>query len=114
MSAPSRRLASSQPSSCVSTISLTSGSPSSGTASGLRSPLEVTWTFHHPPIGSADSLSVSAEPMGGWWKVQVTSNGERKPLAVPELGEPLVRLIVDTQLDGWLDASRRDGADMYL
>ncbi len=62
----------------------------------------------------ADSLSVSAEPMGGWWKVQVTSNGERKPLAVPELGEPLVRLIVDTQLDGWLDASRRDGADMYL
>jgi hypothetical protein len=63
---------------------------------------------------SADSLSVSAEPMGGWWKVQVTSNGERKPLGVPELGEPLVRLIVDTQLDGWLDASRPDGADMYL
>ncbi len=62
----------------------------------------------------ADSLSVSAEAMGGWWKVRVTSNGERKPLAVPELGEPLVRLIVDTQLDGWLDASRPDGADMYL
>ena len=62
----------------------------------------------------ADSLNVSAEPMGGWWKVRVTSNGERKPLAVPELGEPLVRLIVDTQLDGWLDASRPDGADMYL
>jgi len=62
----------------------------------------------------ADSLSVSAQPMGGWWKVQVTSNGERKPLAVPELGEPLVRLIVDTQLDGWLDTRRPDGADMYL
>jgi len=62
----------------------------------------------------ADSLSVSAEPMGEWWKIRITSNGERKPLAVPELGEPLVRLIVDTQLDGWLDASRPDGADMYL
>src|SRR6266571_4635730 len=31
-----------------------------------------------------------------------------------ERGEPLVRLIVDTQLDGWLDASRPDGADIYL
>src|SRR5206468_1427929 len=39
---------------------------------------------------------------------------EPKPLPVPELGEPLVRLIVDTQLDGWLDVSRPDGADIYL
>ena len=61
-----------------------------------------------------DSLSVSAEPMGGWWKVRISATGERKPLPVPELGEPLVRLIVDTQLDGWLDVSRPDGADIYL
>jgi hypothetical protein len=61
-----------------------------------------------------DSLSVSAEHMGAWWKIQVTATGERKPLPVPELGEPLVRLVVDTQLDGWLDASRPDGADIYL
>ena len=61
-----------------------------------------------------DSLTVTAEPLGSWWKVQVTATGERKPLPVPELGEPLVRLIVDTQLDGWLDASRPDGADIYL
>ena len=61
-----------------------------------------------------DSLSVSAEHVGGWWKIQVTAAGERKPLPVPELGEPLVRLVVDTQLDGWLDASRPDGADIYL
>jgi hypothetical protein len=33
---------------------------------------------------------------------------------VPELGEPLVRLIVDTQLDGWLDASAPDCVDIYL
>jgi hypothetical protein len=61
-----------------------------------------------------DSVSVSAEPMGGWWKVRFTAKGERRPLAVPELGEPLVRLIVDTQLDGWLDVSRPDSADIYL
>ena len=61
-----------------------------------------------------DSLSVSAERIGGWWKIQVTATGERKPLPVPELGEPLVRLVVDTQLDGWLDASRPDRADIYL
>ncbi|HKW60560.1 MAG TPA: hypothetical protein VJR46_12480 [Candidatus Dormibacteraeota bacterium] len=63
---------------------------------------------------TADGLSVEAERMGGWWKVRVTANGERRPLAVPELGEPLVRLIVDTQLNGWLDANRPDGADLYL
>jgi len=61
-----------------------------------------------------DSLNVEAQRMGGWWRVQVTAAGERKPLAVPELGEPLVRLIVDTQLDGWLDAGRSDGVDIYL
>ena len=144
----------------MSTIKRTSGSPSSGTAIGLRSPEDVICTFHHEPKDSArgvvlgavlnlamptasnnvgaeavvlgsepvmveaftrvldwlmgDSLSVSAEPMGGWWKIQVTATGERKPLPVPELGEPLVRLVVDTQLDGWLDASRPDGADIYL
>ena len=61
-----------------------------------------------------DSLRVEAELVGGWWKVRLTAEGERKQMAVPELGEPLVRLIVDTQLDGWLDASRSDGADLYL
>jgi hypothetical protein len=61
-----------------------------------------------------NGLSVDAVRMGGWWKVQVTATGDRKPQAVPELGEPLVRLIVDTQLNGWLDASRANGADLYL
>ena len=62
----------------------------------------------------ADSLSVSAEPVGSWWKVSITASGERRQPAVPELGEPLVRLIVDTQLDGWLDVSPPDGVDVYL
>jgi hypothetical protein len=61
-----------------------------------------------------DSLSVSAEAVGTWWKVRIHATGKRRQGAVPELGEPLVRLIVDTQLDGWLDASAPDVADIYL
>jgi hypothetical protein len=63
---------------------------------------------------AGDSISVSAEPLGSWWRVRISVAGERRPLAVPELGEPLVRLIVDTQLDGWLDASAPDCVDLYL
>lgn len=63
---------------------------------------------------SGDALHVGAQSLGSWWKVSFSASGERKPLAVPELGEPLVRLIVDTQLDGWLDASPADDADIYL
>jgi hypothetical protein len=61
-----------------------------------------------------DSLRVGADRNGSWWRVRVTPAGERKPAAVSELGEPLVRLIVDTHLDGWLDASSADGIDIYL
>lgn len=61
-----------------------------------------------------DNLSIAAEPVGSWWKVRLEASGPRRPLAVPEMGEPLLRLIVDTHLDGWLDATRPDGADIYL
>ena len=61
-----------------------------------------------------DSMSVAAAPAGAWWKVRITTSGDRHPLTVPELGEPLVRLIVDTQLDGWLDTSAPEAIDLYL
>ncbi|HVS48203.1 MAG TPA: hypothetical protein VHJ99_04805 [Candidatus Dormibacteraeota bacterium] len=61
-----------------------------------------------------DGLSIAAEPVGSWWRVRITSSGPRRPLTVPEMGEPLLRLIVDTHLDGWLDADRPGGADIYL
>jgi len=32
---------------------------------------------------------------------------------VPEMGEPLLRVIIDLHLDGWLDVVP-DGADIYL
>jgi hypothetical protein len=61
-----------------------------------------------------NGLKIAAEPVGSWWKVRIDASGPRRPLPVPEMGEPLLRLIVDTHLDGWLDASRQDGADIYL
>ncbi len=62
---------------------------------------------------SADGLEVSSEPVGSWWKVHLEPCGDRRPPAVAEMGEPLVRLIVDTQLNGWLEAGG-DRADVYL
>jgi hypothetical protein len=64
-------------------------------------------------LGS-EGLSVGAEPVGSWWKVRIDASGPRRVLAVPEMGEPLLRVIVDTHLDGWLDADRPDGASIYL
>jgi len=60
------------------------------------------------------SLMVEAELVGSWWKVSVSASGPRQPLSVPEMGEPLIRLIVETYLDGWFDASRPNRADIYL
>jgi hypothetical protein len=60
------------------------------------------------------NLTVGASLVGSWWKVRVGRSGPRQPMAVPEMGEPLIRLIVETHLDGWLDASHPDHADIYL
>ncbi|HUZ85505.1 MAG TPA: hypothetical protein VNF26_00985 [Candidatus Baltobacterales bacterium] len=60
-----------------------------------------------------DSLSIAAQPVGSWWRINMATAGRRKAQAVPELGEPLLRVIVDLHLDGWLDV-HPDGADIYL
>lgn len=62
----------------------------------------------------AEEMSVGAEALGGWWKVSVRGEGSRQQLSVPEMGEPLVRLLVDTHLDGWLDARDAGAPDIYL
>jgi hypothetical protein len=61
-----------------------------------------------------DGLTIAAEPFGAWWKIRIEAANPRPTMAVPEMGEPLLRLIVDTHLDGWLDAARPNGADIYL
>ncbi len=61
-----------------------------------------------------DNLRVDAEPVGSWWKIHLEAAGPRPTLSVPEMGEPLVRLIVDTHLEGWLDTRPANGVDIYL
>jgi hypothetical protein len=61
-----------------------------------------------------ENLRVEAEPTGSWWRIHLAAPGPRPALSVPEMGEPLVRLIVDTHLEGWLDSSPANGADIYL
>lgn len=58
--------------------------------------------------------SIHGERAGGWWRLELLPAPGRQPLAVPELGEPLVRLLVDDRLDAWLDAGDPGRALIYL
>ncbi|HSR24265.1 MAG TPA: hypothetical protein VLW53_11995 [Candidatus Eisenbacteria bacterium] len=58
--------------------------------------------------------TVSAELAAGWWRLEVIAAPARRPLPVPEMGEPLVRHLVDMLLEGWLDSSVPDRAAIYL
>ncbi|HEY4028144.1 MAG TPA: hypothetical protein VGO86_17085 [Candidatus Dormibacteraeota bacterium] len=58
--------------------------------------------------------TVTCEPVGSWWRLGVIAAPDRRPLPVPEMGELLVRYLVDGLLDGWLDTSKADRAVIYL
>ena len=47
---------------------------------------------------------VSGSRVEGWWKVVLEQAPDPQPIAAHELGEPLVRLLVDVHCQGWLDA----------
>jgi hypothetical protein len=87
--------------------------PSDAVVLGSEPALVEAFTRAKEWLGG-DGLSVAAEPVGSWWKVRIDAPGSRNPLAVPEMGEPLLRLIVDTHLDGWLDTASPGGVDIYL
>jgi hypothetical protein len=89
------------------------GLPANAVVLGSEPALVEAFTRAREWLGG-DGLSVAAERVGAWWKVRIDAPGPRLPLAVPEMGEPLLRLIVDTHLDGWLDTARPGGVDMYL
>lgn len=57
---------------------------------------------------------ITAERVGAWWKLDFKAGPEPAPLGLPEAGEPLVRLLVDTQLGGWLDVPDKGHAVIYL
>ena len=57
---------------------------------------------------------VTGTLVAGWWRLEVTAAPTRRPLPVPEMGEPLVRHLVDGVMEGWLDSSAADRAVIYL
>jgi hypothetical protein len=87
--------------------------PSQAVVLGSEHALVEAFTRAQEWMGG-QSLTVAAELVGSWWMVRVGASGPRRPLPVPEMGEPLIRLIVETHLDGWFDASHPDRADIYL
>ena len=87
--------------------------PADASVIGSEPALVEAFTRLRDWVGTGE-VTVDADQLGGWWRVSVRAEGPRQPLSVPEMGEPLIRLIVDTHLDGWLDSSRDDGADVYL
>jgi hypothetical protein len=58
--------------------------------------------------------TVTGEQVGSWWRLDVIAAPVRRPLQIPEMGEPLVRHLVDSVLEGWLDSSLGDRALIYL
>jgi hypothetical protein len=58
--------------------------------------------------------TVHGELRGSWWRLDVIAPPVRQPLQVAEMGEPLVRHLVDMLLEGWLDSSASDRAVIYL
>ena len=57
---------------------------------------------------------ITARAEAGWWRLAVAATAGRRPLPVSELGEPLVRHLVDAVLRGWLDAADPAVAVIYL
>jgi hypothetical protein len=58
--------------------------------------------------------TVTGDLTGRWWRLEVIAAPGRRPLPVPEMGEPLVRHLVDCLLEGWLDSAAPDRAVIYL
>jgi hypothetical protein len=87
--------------------------PAEAVVLGSEPALVEAFTRAREWMGGQD-LTVGAALVGSWWRVRVGGSGPRQPMAVPEMGEPLIRLIVETHLDGWFDASHPDHADIYL
>lgn len=57
---------------------------------------------------------VRGERAGAWWRLELTASPQRAQLPVSEMGEPLVRFLVETRLDGWVDSSRPGRLLIYL
>ncbi|MGH7922251.1 MAG: hypothetical protein ACREQM_20285 [Candidatus Dormibacteraceae bacterium] len=57
-------------------------------------------------VGGGQPVLIQGQRVGAWWRLQISS--EQEPPAhssIAEYGEPLVRLLVEDQLGGWLDTA---------
>ncbi|MGH7881815.1 MAG: hypothetical protein ACREN8_02755 [Candidatus Dormibacteraceae bacterium] len=57
---------------------------------------------------------IRGERRAGWWRLELNAAAEREPLALPELGKPLVGYLIEAHLDGWLKRGDEMGAIIYL
>jgi hypothetical protein len=60
-------------------------------------------------IGGGGRVVIQGQRVGIWWRLHITGPSDASRSAAAELGEPLVRLLIDVQLGGWLDVE--DAAD---
>jgi hypothetical protein len=59
-------------------------------------------------------MRLRGERLGDWWRIEASAAPDPQPLAAAELGEPLVRLLIDSHCHGWLDASEPGKAVVWL
>jgi hypothetical protein len=95
-------------------------------APGAERTLPADALVRTPETVLVDALTKAYEWMGGpgtvicgqssgrWWRLEIQASPHRQPLAIPELGEPLVRHLVDTHLDGWLEVAHADRVRIHL
>lgn len=56
-------------------------------------------------VGGGRSVVIQGQRVGPWWRLQISGpEGGDAHGSIAEYGEPLVRLLVEEQLGGWLDA----------
>ena len=68
----------------------------------------------HLHLGTKTGSRIAGVRHGAWWRVEISAAPNARPLAAPELGEPLVQLLVDVHCGGWLDASKGGRAVLWL
>lgn len=61
-----------------------------------------------------EGSGIQGSRFGEWWELVFLAAPERSPLPVPELGAPLVGLLVDAHLGGWLDSHGDGRVTIYL
>lgn len=45
---------------------------------------------------------LQGQRVGDWWRIEFVSPPDPQPIAAAELGEPLVRLLIDSHCQGWV------------